>query len=195
MDNFSKKENSDFGSKTAGSADEAVKSESAEEQNDELESIEFDDVDVANLQERIQKGIDSNPVFSPKEPEPIAQEPIEDVSGMKKYIVYVNPENIEFIDNLTLRDRKLIINDILSEQNAIYAKKKAQKKRRRFLAQLFTVCMTVVIGFPIMFFVVNKSMELTIGNYKEAQKNFEKLYRKSGKVQKPDMKKLDKYTY
>ena len=34
----------------------------------------------------------------------------------------------------------------------------------------------ILISLPIMFVIVNKSVQMTIKNYKESQNNFEQLY-------------------
>ena len=52
----------------------------------------------------------------------------------------------------------------------------------KFTKHTFVAIMTILISLPIMFFVVNKSIELTVKNYKDVQYNFEKLYESRGKT-------------
>ena len=53
---------------------------------------------------------------------------------------------------------------------------KQKKHLIKFSKHMFVGIMTVLISLPIMFVVVNKSIELTIQNYKDVQNSFEKLY-------------------
>ena len=50
---------------------------------------------------------------------------------------------------------------------------------------MFVGIMVILISLPIMFLIVNKSIELTINNYRDVQNNFEKLYesRKNERMQ------------
>lgn len=99
----------------------------------------------------------------------------------KKYVIYIEPENIEFIESLSIEDRKKIINKILREQDEAIAKQKRIEDRKKFLSHALTVCITFIIGLPIIFFIVNKATEVTIVNYREAQQNFIELYKSKGK--------------
>lgn len=100
----------------------------------------------------------------------------------KKYVIYVESENIGFMDSLSANDRKLIINKILKDQNEEAIKRKQIEAKQRFFAHSLVVAFTVIISFPIMFYAVNKATEVTIDNYKQAKENFSKLYREKGKI-------------
>ena len=64
----------------------------------------------------------------------------------KKFVVMVNSDNVEFFDKIPMEERTKLFNDLLSRY----------KNNKNV--------------------VVNKSIELTIKNYKDVQNNFEKLY-------------------
>lgn len=99
----------------------------------------------------------------------------------KKYVIYVDSENIDFIENLTIDERRIIINKILKEQNAVAVKQKIMQARKKFIKHILVATATIIIGFPILFFVVNKAMEASIINYKQAQQNFIDLYKSKNK--------------
>lgn len=101
----------------------------------------------------------------------------------KKYVIYVDPENVPYIDNLSIDDRKTIINNILKEQDELGKKRKQVAERNRFTRHAIVSLLTVIISLPLLFFLVNKSLEVTMANYKQAQKNFMNLYRDKGKIQ------------
>ena len=104
----------------------------------------------------------------------------------KKYVVYIDYNNIDFMENLSNSERKELINKILKEQNIYASKKKAVDERNHFIKHLITATVTFIIGFPLMFLVVNKATEFTMQNYKEAKSNFSKLYKEQGKIKSGD---------
>ncbi|MBR1942364.1 hypothetical protein IJ843_01360 [bacterium] len=121
------------------------------------------------------------------EPPSLPEKPKEDEKlklklGEKKYIVYIEPDNIDFLDSITIRERKKIINRILREEDENIRKKRQTEERIKFTNQVIIMVLTVVISLPIFFVLLNKSIEITILNYQQAQQNFVKLYKEQGKI-------------
>lgn len=94
----------------------------------------------------------------------------------KKFVVMVNPENIEFFDKIPMDERTELFNNLLQNHKKSLEATKNKKHMIKFTKHMFVGIMTVLISLPIMFLVVNKSIELTINNYKDVQNSFEKLY-------------------
>lgn len=94
----------------------------------------------------------------------------------KKFVVMVNSENVEFFDKIEMEERTKIFNKLLSQYKNDLKKTKERVRLVKFTKHTFVAIMTVLISLPIMFIIVNKSIELTIKNYKDSQQNFEKLY-------------------
>jgi Fe2+ transport system protein B len=94
----------------------------------------------------------------------------------KKFVVMVNPENVEYFDNLEMDERTQVFNKLLSEYIINSKKEKRKTYLIKFSKHMFVSLLTILISLPIMFLVVNKSIQLTVKNYKEVQNNFEKLY-------------------
>lgn len=141
------------------------KEDSAAENNlDENESLEFSPPQEAKTGE-------TRLVVDPKD---------------KKYVVYIDYENIDFMENLSNAERKEMINKILKEQNAYVIRQKAIDDRKRFIQHSIIATITFIIGFPLLFLSVNKAMEFTMQNYKEAKGNFAKLYKEQGKIKSDD---------
>lgn len=113
---------------------------------------------------------------------------VENDPNAKKYVVYVDSENINFIEGLAINERRAIINKILREQNAAAKKKKELEARQKFLRHAILAAVTFIIGFPIMFFCVNKATQATINNYKDAKASFSRLYKEQGKVKSMNLK-------
>lgn len=123
----------------------------------------------------------TTPLEIPKTPAP-PQEKLKRQDGEKKYVIYIEPDNIDFIDSLSIKDRKKIINKILHEQDEASRKRLERRERAKFTKQIIIMILTVTISLPIFFILLNKSIEITILNYQQAQQNFVKLYREQGKI-------------
>ena len=61
-----------------------------------------------------------------------------------------------------------------------YRNKTQMDKQRNHLLKItkhsLLGVLVVLISLPIMFIIINKSIELTVKNYKDVQNSFEKLY-------------------
>lgn len=123
--------------------------------------------DASILENEIKKVMDAPVKFDP---------------NSKKYVVYVDSDNIEFMESLSIKDRREIINKILKDQNDFIIKRKILEERTKFLKHALLATITFIVGFPVLFFCVNRAMEITIDNYNTAKQNFSQLYRSSGKI-------------
>ncbi len=121
------------------------------------------------------------PLAVPNQPAP-PQEKLKLQEGEKKYVIYIEPDNIDFIDSLSIKDRKKMINKVLHEQDEASRKRKELRERAKFTRQIIIMVLTVTIALPIFFVILNKSIEITILNYQQAQQNFVKLYKEQGKI-------------
>ncbi len=110
------------------------------------------------------------------------QKPLKKEPNSKKYVIYINSDNIDFMENLSIEERKKMINKILKEQNEISTKNKELEAKKRYFINLILACITFIISFPILFYIVNKATEATIKNYDQARQNFSTLYKERGKI-------------
>lgn len=94
----------------------------------------------------------------------------------KKFVVMVNSENVEFFDKIPMEERTKLFNKLLSEYRGNINSAKQKAHLIKFSKHMFVAILTILLSLPVMFLVVNKSIELTIKNYKDVQNNFEKLY-------------------
>ena len=104
------------------------------------------------------------------------------VEGYKKYIVYIDPENEEYINSLSVQERKDIINSILHGEDLKARKKKKEEQKKDLLIQTIIVFLCIIVGFPMLYKFTNYCLTATINSYREAQTNFEKLYKETGKI-------------
>lgn len=101
-----------------------------------------------------------------------------------KYVIYVDPENKEFIESLTVKERKNLINRILREQDDIAITKKRLSLVQTIIKHAIIAVITISISIPIIYLTINASLEASINNYKRSQTIFKTLYREKGKIQK-----------
>lgn len=134
--------------------------------------------DVPKTQEQTENKAD----FSLQIPD-LAQPPAETDFGSKKYVIYVDSDNINYMEKLSIQERKDVVNKILREQNLLTVQERELLRRKKLFKHLAFALVIFIIAFPIMFFIVNTSMMATMKNYQEAKDNFSKLYRQQGKIQ------------
>ena len=175
--------------------------------DDDEDDIEFDDnVNIEALTQQLQQHVDvgeaahmsnedfnKEPVVEKKPEEKPAPDPAENFPKLncKKYVVYITPDNVEYVDNLSIDERTELINSIISDKQVTNKKSKRLKEQQTYYKHLIIACLTVIISFPLLFYAVNKSLQLTINNYQQSQQNFQKLYKEKGKInsyQKMDIK-------
>ncbi|MBR1908175.1 hypothetical protein IJ818_04480 [bacterium] len=180
--------------------------------DDDDDDIEFDDnINIEALTQQLQQHVDvgeaanmTNEDFN-KEPEnpnsfsvsvngsvPDSQAAVDfPKMNCKKYVVYITPNNVDYVDSLSIDERTELINNIIFEKQENNKKSKLLKVRQNYFKHLIVVCLTVIISFPVLFYAVNKSLQATINNYQQSQENFQKLYKERGKInsyQKMDLK-------
>lgn len=99
-----------------------------------------------------------------------------------KYVIYIDPENVDFIDSLTIKERKNLINKILKEQDDITITKHRFKVINTVLKHIIVAVLTITISIPLIYWTINASLEATINNYRRSQSIFQTLYRENGKI-------------
>lgn len=112
----------------------------------------------------------------------IIKPPSKTDSNAKKYVVYVDSENIEFMENLGLNQRRDLINKILKEQSLLNEEQRQLNKKKTYMKHVVLATITFIAFIPFLFVLVNKSLEATIINYQQAKQNFTKLYKQQGKI-------------
>ena len=101
-----------------------------------------------------------------------------------KYVIYIDPENKDFIDSLTVKERKNLINRIIKEQDAIALTKRRLNKMQTIIFHTIVIIITLTLSVPIIYWLINTSLEVTINNYRQSQSTFEVLYKEHGKLKK-----------
>lgn len=98
----------------------------------------------------------------------------------KKFVVTADVKNVEYFDKLSVAQRSELFNEILSEYIKNEDKIKGKRRIKKTIIHFIIVVFTIIVAFPAAFYLVNKSIHLTVLNYKGAQVNFEKLYESKG---------------
>lgn len=99
-----------------------------------------------------------------------------------KYVIYIDPQNVDFINSLTVKERKNLINKILREQDDIAITKHRFKVINSVIKHVVVAVLTVTISIPVIYWTINASLEATINNYRRSQSIFQTLYRENGKI-------------
>ena len=99
-----------------------------------------------------------------------------------KYVIYIDPKNVPFIESLTVKERKNLINSLLSQQDNIAVTKHKFKVAQAMFLQILVAVIVFIISVPIVYSTINTSLEATINNYRKSQSNFQTLYREKGKI-------------
>ena len=100
-----------------------------------------------------------------------------------KYVIYIDPKNVDFIDGLTVKERKNLINNILRQQDDISITKQRFVLLQTIIRQVIIAILTVAIAIPVIYYVINASLEATVDNYRRSQVNWQALYKQHGKIQ------------
>lgn len=127
---------------------------------------------------------EDTPPAPPKPPEQTL-DPLEEAkmnAVYKKYVIYIDNDNENYIDSLTIGERKQLINNVLHEQRELSEAQRAEKRRKEVLIKFFIGLVTFIVAVPIIYLIFNVSMEATIQNYRHSKSNFEVLYKETGKI-------------
>lgn len=109
---------------------------------------------------------------------------VDDNVKYSKYVIYIDPENTEFIESLTVKERKNLINRILREQDDIALTKKRFNTIQTVLKHIIIAIITLSISIPVVYWTINASLEASINNYRRSKTIFKTLYREKGKIKK-----------
>ena len=99
-----------------------------------------------------------------------------------KYVIYIDPQNVDFIESLTVKERKNLINKILREQDDIGITKQRFKIIQTIIRHAIVAILTLAISIPVIYYTINASLEASIDNYRRSQNNFQVLYKDKGKI-------------
>lgn len=174
---------------------EQLEAKAKEEQEllekDEMPTKEEYNEDISNIQAKTEGipadtngavNITSEIIEKPKD-EPL--DPVEEAemnAKFKKYVIYINKENEKYLDNLSIKERKELINEIIHTQKTITEEQIAERKKKDRQNKIVISLITFIVAVPLMCFLFNISMQATIQNYKQSRSNFEVLYKNSGKI-------------
>ena len=105
-----------------------------------------------------------------------------------KYVIYIDPENKDFIDSLTVKERKNLINRIIREQDDIAVTKRRLSNVQTVIKHTIIAIITIALSIPVIYAVINASLEATINNQRRSQSLFQTLYKEHGKIKTNSIK-------
>ena len=95
----------------------------------------------------------------------------------KKYVIYIDEINDEFINTLSVKERKDLINSILHEQDIIRIRRREAERMKHFCNKLLIAVFTVFVLIPILYGLVNFCAKSSIENMNQQRMNFQVLFR------------------
>lgn len=107
---------------------------------------------------------------------------LDDNVKYSKYVIYIDPENTDFIESLTVKERKNLINRIIREQDDIALTKKRLNIIQAIIKHSIVAIITISIAVPVVYWTINASLEASINNYRRSQTLFKTMYRDKGKI-------------
>lgn len=158
------------------------------------------------------KSVNSKKKNVPEPPKPVETEPVQDIENLtggniiekpvekeqlnyqdsldflddnvkySKYVIYIDPENTEFIESLTVKERKNLINRVLREQDDIAITKRRLGLVQTIIKHSIVAILTIAISIPVVYWTINASLEASINNYRRSQTVFQTLYKEKGKI-------------
>jgi len=99
-----------------------------------------------------------------------------------KYVIYIDPQNVDFIEGLTVKERKNLINDIIRQQDDITITKRRFRFIQTVIRHVVIALLTLSISIPLVYYAINASLEATIDNHRRSQTNWQQLYKEHGKI-------------
>lgn len=185
-DNFIKKYKAKLNKQEAKQQEEQLKHSTIENLSASDESTKATPQNIPT--EQIEGLTGGNIIERPVEQEQIkyneSLDYIDDNVKYSKYVIYIDPENTEFIESLTVKERKNLINKILREQDDIAITKRRLSIIQTAIKHTIIAVITVAIAIPITYGIINASLEASINNYRRSQKYFNTLYKEKGKIKK-----------
>ena len=143
-DNFIKKYKARLNKqKEAGAKD----SKQAEAENT-ISSAAFSDNTEENI-EQVSNGNISERAFTPAQKN--YNDSLDFLDGnvkYSKYVIYIDPQNVDFIDSLTVKERKNLINNILREQDDIAITKHRFKVINTVIKHVVVAILTITVSIP-----------------------------------------------
>ncbi len=113
--------------------------------------------------------------------------PLPDVhveTSVKKYVIHVDPENIDYMEHLTINERRQVINKILKEQSILTKEEIKAAKIKKRITHTIIMVLTFSIFFPLLFIAITSAAKLTYATYATSKSNFSKLYRENGVIKR-----------
>ncbi len=99
----------------------------------------------------------------------------DEINKSKKFVFHIDNEHIDFIESLSFQEKHTLINYLITDyknnNNSIIKKSIDFKK----IKKVMLIAFVVFVGVPLLIFLINTSLNLTISGYLEMQRNFEKI--------------------
>ncbi len=94
----------------------------------------------------------------------------------KKFVFQIYDENIDFIEALTYERKNSLINSLINDYKVVDINNRKNKAVINGFKTLLILTLSIIICVPLLIFITNFSLKMTLNSYAEMQRNFEKLF-------------------
>ncbi len=111
----------------------------------------------------------------------------DDAPTYKKFVIYINKDNVEYVESLTQEERNKVINRFFIASSVKSEEEIKKEKIKSYFIHGLIVIFTIVFCVPAFYALVNASYEITRNNYSISEQNIIKLYKskKNAKILNP----------
>lgn len=101
---------------------------------------------------------------------------INESKNYKKFVINVHSDNIEFVENLSDKEKNEIVNQLLADYRVKKRENDKYEAIKTGIKRGIIVFLLIIAGIPFALHLISVSLDMTKSSYTDMQKNFEKLF-------------------
>lgn len=101
---------------------------------------------------------------------------ITEQKDMKKFVFHLYDENIDLIETLNPEEKNGFINQLIYNYRIEDIKERKKAGFINLCKKISAGILILVIGVPLLIYIINFSFDMTLNSYSKMEQNFEKLF-------------------
>ncbi|MFH0703032.1 MAG: hypothetical protein V2B14_05790 [bacterium] len=98
------------------------------------------------------------------------------IQNPKKFVFKIYPENIKYIESLSYQEKQDFINILIKNHRENKHLNYESSQFIKNFVKVIALVIFIIIGIPLLLFLINASLNMTKSSYMDMQRNFEKLF-------------------
>lgn len=98
------------------------------------------------------------------------------IQNPKKFVFQIAPENVEYVESLEYYEKQELINYLISLYKNGLLENEQKKISNLLIKKIIIITIAILLGIPLLFYLVNMSFSLTKSSYTDMQSNFQRLF-------------------